>query len=62
LKEKLRLIKLALKDWHQRHLKNLPAKISDLKDRISDIEMKAESMALSDDEIQDLHGNSEELD
>ena len=62
MKEKLRLIKLALKDWHQRHLKNLPAKISDLKDRISDIEMKAESMALSDDEIQDLHGNSEELD
>jgi len=32
LKEKLKLIKLALKDWHQRHAKNLPSRISSLKE------------------------------
>jgi hypothetical protein len=43
LKEKFKLIKLALKDWHKRHATNLPARISSLKDRISDFELKGES-------------------
>jgi len=33
LKEKFKLIKLALKDWHLRHSRNLPAKILSLKDK-----------------------------
>jgi len=61
LKEKLKLIKLALQDWHQRHSKNLPASISNLKDCISTIELKGESMVLADEEIEELHGYSEEL-
>ena len=61
LKEKLRLIKLALKEQHQRHSKNLPARISNLKDRISTIKLKGESVLLGDDEIEELHGYSQEL-
>ena len=51
LKEKLKLIKLALKDWHQRHSKNLPTRISALKDRISTIELIGEAELLVDEEI-----------
>jgi len=61
IKEKFNFIKLALKDWHQRHSKNLPARISNLKDCITTIEMKAESVVLWDEEIEELHGYSEEL-
>ena len=61
LKEKFKLTKLALKDWHQRHSNNLPARISNLKDRITSTEMKAESAVLLDEEIEELHGYSEEL-
>lgn len=52
---------MALKEWHQRHSKNLPVRISNLKDRISTIELKGESALLGDDEIEELHGYSEEL-
>ena len=61
LKEKLKLIKLALKDWHQLHAKNLPARISSLKDRISTIELKGESSVLLYDKIEELHGFSDQL-
>ena len=61
LKEKLKLLKLALKDWHQRHSKNLPAKILSLKDKIASLDLKGESSVLSDDEIQELHGLSVDL-
>jgi len=40
LKEKFKLIKLALKDWHIRHSQNLPAKILTLKDKISSFDLK----------------------
>ena len=39
LKEKLKLLKATLKEWHQNHSKNLPAKILSLKDRIANIEL-----------------------
>lgn len=39
LKEKLKLFKLALKEWHQQHSQNLPAKIKSLKDKITTIDM-----------------------
>lgn len=54
LKEKFKLIKLVLKDRHQCHSNNLPARISNLKDRITSIEMKAESVVLLDEEIEEL--------
>ena len=61
LKEKLKLMKLALKDWHQRHSQNLPARILTLKDKIASLDLKGESTALSDGEIQELHGLLENL-
>jgi hypothetical protein len=59
LKEKFKLIKLALKDWHQCHSQNLSAKISSLKDKILDFDLKGESDLLLDDEVEELHGLSE---
>ena len=61
MKEKLKLLKLALKDWHQRHAQNLPARILSLKEQIAFLDLKGESTVLLDDEIQELHGLSEEL-
>ena len=60
-KEKLKLLKLALKEWHQRHTQNLPTRISTLKDKIATLDMKGETDELCDDEIEELHGFSEEL-
>ncbi|XP_024626759.1 uncharacterized protein [Medicago truncatula] len=61
LREKLKLIKLALKEWHRRHSQNLPARITLLKDRIEAFEVKAETSALLEEEIEDMHRFSEEL-
>jgi hypothetical protein len=61
LKEKLKLIKSDLKEWHQRHSKNLPSRISILKDRISTLELKSESDRLEDEELEELHDQSAEL-
>jgi len=61
LKEKLKLLKLALKEWHQCHSQNLPARILSLKDKIAYLDLKGESTVLSDDDIQELHGLSEDL-
>jgi len=51
LKEKLKLIKLALKEWHVHHSKNLPARIICLKDRIAAIDVKGETTILTEEEI-----------
>jgi len=61
LKEKLKLLKLALKDWHQCHAQNLPARILTLKDNMASLDLKGESTGLTDEEIQELHGLSENL-
>ena len=61
LKEKLKLMKLALRDWHQCHAQNLPARILALKENIASLDLKGESTALSDGEIQEMHGLSENL-
>jgi len=61
LKEKLKLIKLALKEWHQTHLQNLPARILNPKEKIATLDLKGELVTLCDDEIEELHGYSDEL-
>ena len=61
LKEKLKLIKLALKEWHQSHAQNLPARILGLKDKIEVLDLRGESEVLCEDEIEELHGLTEEL-
>ncbi|GAU36101.1 hypothetical protein TSUD_277120 [Trifolium subterraneum] len=55
LKEKLRMIKTALKDWHTAHTQNLPSRIDSLKARLSTLDLKGEEEALSEAEIDELH-------
>ncbi|GAU46774.1 hypothetical protein TSUD_402850 [Trifolium subterraneum] len=56
LKEKLKMIKLALKEWHEAHVRNIPRRIDSLKVRLSDLDSKGEEASLSDEEVQELHG------
>ncbi|GAU26985.1 hypothetical protein TSUD_290350 [Trifolium subterraneum] len=55
LKEKFKMIKLALKEWHKTHSQNLPSKIDSLKVRLSVLEVKGEEEALAEAEIEELH-------
>lgn len=61
LKEKFKLLKLALKEWHQRHSQNLPAKIETIKNKVSFFDLKGESSVLLDEEVEELHVLYEEL-
>jgi len=42
LKEKLKLIKASLKDWHQTHTQNLKGTIKEVKDKISSLDVNGE--------------------
>ncbi|PNX65585.1 cysteine-rich receptor-like protein kinase, partial [Trifolium pratense] len=55
LKEKLKMIKVAFKDWHKTHVQNLPSRIDSLKDRLSFLDQKEEEDDLSGDELEELH-------
>lgn len=55
LKEKLKMLKFSLKDWHQQHVKNLDSKIMAVKNQISTLDSKAELSALPEDELKELH-------
>jgi hypothetical protein len=61
LKEKLKLLKLALKDWHLRHSQNLPAKILLLKDKITSFDLKGEIEDLLESQLEEYHGLTEDL-
>lgn len=61
LKEKLKLLKLALKEWHQRHCQNLPARMLCLREKIAELDLKGENELLIEGEVEELHGFSEEL-
>jgi hypothetical protein len=61
LKEKFKLIKLALKEWHQQHSQNIPSKLLSLKGKITCIDLKGETVVLKDDEVEKLHVLSEDL-
>jgi len=54
IKEKLKLIKLALEEWHSVHAKNIPGKIDSLKARLSEFNDKKEEGGLSAEEIEDM--------
>ncbi|MCI24996.1 endonuclease/exonuclease/phosphatase family protein, partial [Trifolium medium] len=56
LKEKLKMIKMALKDWHTTHTQNLHSRIESLKDRLSNLDQKGEEENLSEAELVELHG------
>lgn len=46
LKEKLKLIKLVVKEWHVSHVQNSPRKINSLKDRVPEFDCKGEDVVL----------------
>lgn len=46
IKEKFKLIKSALKSWHQNHTKNLSGRISSLQERISLFDCKGGNVLL----------------
>lgn len=61
LKEKLKLIKVVLKDWHVSNTQNLPAKIDSLKNRQAALDNKGEEEDLSEAELSELHGISTDI-
>jgi hypothetical protein len=58
LKEKLKLIKVALKEWHLTHTHNLSGKIASLKERQAAIDGKGEEEDLTEEEVVELRGIS----
>jgi hypothetical protein len=61
LKEKFKLIKLALKELHGAHSQNLPSRIDSLKVRLSVLEGKGEEEDLSEAELEELHGLTSDI-
>ncbi|GAU49945.1 hypothetical protein TSUD_408400 [Trifolium subterraneum] len=61
LKEKFRMIKAALEEWHMTYTQNLPSRIDSLKNRLSTLDQKGEEEVLSEAEIAELHGVSSDL-
>ncbi|KAK2427386.1 hypothetical protein QL285_025969 [Trifolium repens] len=55
LKEKLKMMKGALKEWHVTHSQNLSSRIDSLKIRLSALDLKGEEDILSDGEREELH-------
>jgi len=54
LKEKLKLIKGSLREWHQRHSRNLIGKCNTVKERMSILDIKGEMSTLDDEEVSEL--------
>jgi len=61
LKEKLKHIKIVLKEWHLTHSHNLSGKILSLKNQIDVLEARGEVDELSVEEVADLHAMSDDL-
>jgi len=55
LKEKMKLIKGSLKEWHQRHSQNLGGKCKQVKERMSLLDTKGETSVLLEEEVHELH-------
>lgn len=61
LRQKLKLLKNSLKEWHQQHSQNMEGKITEVKKRISYLDSKGETSALIEDEMKELHDLSANL-
>ncbi|PNX78659.1 cysteine-rich receptor-like protein kinase, partial [Trifolium pratense] len=61
LKEKLKMIKEGLKEWHKAHTQNLLGRIETLKGRLSTLDEKGEEDDLSEEELMKLHGVSSDI-
>jgi hypothetical protein len=55
LKEKLKMLKTILKEWHADHSRNVSSRIVSLKARLADLDGKGEDEGLHEDEISKLH-------
>jgi hypothetical protein len=56
LKEKLKRIKAALKDWHKAHAQNLPSQIDSKKAWLAALDLKGEEEDLSEAELAEFCG------
>ena len=54
LKEKLKMVKLRLKEWHKQHIQNLDSKILAVKDKLSTLDKKAELSPQNEDELHEI--------
>jgi len=61
LKEKLKLIKVALKESRKSNTRNLLAKIVALKDKQATLDSKGEEAELSKEELGEFHGISTDI-
>lgn len=61
LKQKLKMFKCCLKEWHQCHNQNMDRKIRAVKERISTLDSKGESSVLVEEEVAELHDLSVNL-
>ncbi|PNX58703.1 cysteine-rich receptor-like protein kinase, partial [Trifolium pratense] len=61
LKEKLKMVKVALKEWHKNHAQNLPSRIDNLKNKLSALDEKGEEDDLSEEDLVELHGVSYDI-
>jgi len=55
LKQKFKMIKACLKEWHQKHSQNMEGKIIEVKNHIAYLDSKREVSALLDEEVNELH-------
>lgn len=46
LKEKLKVIKVSLKEWHAKHGRNIKEKVKPTKERLNELEEKGEEATL----------------
>ncbi|CAJ2657379.1 unnamed protein product [Trifolium pratense] len=58
LKEKFKLIKAGLKEWHRVHTHNLPSRIESLKARLAALDEKGEEEVHTEEELTEFHGVS----
>ncbi|GAU21183.1 hypothetical protein TSUD_11000 [Trifolium subterraneum] len=54
LKEKLKLLKGSLKEWHLKHGRNIEGRIKETKERMHDLDVKGEGVGLNDEEREEL--------
>jgi len=61
IKEKLKLIKAALREWHSTHVKNLPGRIDILKARLAEFDEKGAEGGLLVEEIDEMRDITNDL-
>jgi len=61
LKEKIKILKGSLKEWHHNHSQNLVSRCGLLKERMSTLDIKGETFVLDEEEIIEIHDLSVNL-